>query len=363
MEQIKGKLIEETKEQLFHYPRTTKKQDLKYRIKRLLRPGNTPKRDHFFWTHALLAQALESAGELESLKQYYDLWIKKGISIFHVDHIMNGYSLLYVYEKTGDEKYRQAADKLYQWILNYAEEMGNPLPYRKHHPTHIYVDGLGMIVPFLCRYGAMFHEQEAIQLGIKQILDFLKYGMDKNTGLPYHGFDTKTKVKQGIIGWGRAVGWLMLSMADSMEYLPEEKEKEEIKNAFQKLMKSVFPYMREDGYFSWQLSAMEGPKDTSATAMIGYAMKKVYTILGNEDRQKEEDEKLAAFLKKEDSEVAADKIREIMDKIHKALLSSYRNGSIYDCSGECEGFSQYPQIYGVYPWSQGPGTRFLVIKA
>ena len=107
---------------------------------------------------------------------------------------------------------------------------------------------------------------------MKLLTEFLKYSMDEVTGLPYHGYDTKTKVKYGIIGWGRAVGWLMLAMCDSFEYLAEGKEK--LLLAYQKLVKKVLDYLREGGCFSGQLSTLEGPKDTSATAMIGYAMKK-----------------------------------------------------------------------------------------
>ena len=200
MEKMFSALIEETKYELFHYPLYTKKQDLKYLVKRVLKPKDTPKRDSFFWSHAMLAQALEEAGEVETLIQYFDAWIEKGLPIVNLDNIMNGYSLLYVYEKTGDVKYKQAADQLYQWISEYGKQMGNPMPYRKHHPNHVYVDGLGMVVPFLCRYGAMFKKREAIDLAVAQVRDFLSYGMDNTTGLPYHGYDTKTKEKQGIIG-------------------------------------------------------------------------------------------------------------------------------------------------------------------
>ena len=227
MEKMISALIKESKYELFHYPLYTKKQDLKYLVKRVLKPKDTPKRDSFFWPHAMLAQALEEAGELETLVKYFDAWIEKGLPIINVDNIMNGYSLLYVYEKTEDAKYRQAADKLYQWTSEYGKQMGNPMPYRKHHPNHVYVDGLGMVVPFLCRYGAMFHKKEAIDMAVAQVKDFLSYGMDNTTGLPYHGYDTKTKEKHGIIGWGRAVGWLMLAMADSIEYISDEDVREE----------------------------------------------------------------------------------------------------------------------------------------
>lgn len=337
MEQIIKELIEEAKYELFHYPITTKKQDVKYLVKRILKPQDTPKRDAFFWPNAMLAQALEEAEELEILKQYYDAWIEKDLPVYNVDNIMNGYSLLYVYEKTKENMYKQAADTLYQWICKYRSQMNSPLPYRKNHSTHVYVDGLGMVVPFLCRYGAMFHNQEAMKLGVEQITLFLDYGMDKETGLPYHGYDTITGVKQGIIGWGRAVGWLMLAIVDSMEYLPEGKEKRQLENAFEKLTKASLRYIREDGTFSWQLPALEGPKDTSALAMIAYAVSK-----GNKNSKTIETIQI--------------------QKMRNAIFDSYKYGKIYDCSGECEGFSQYPQVYGAYPWSLGPGLKFLLMN-
>ena len=317
---------------------------MKYLVKRVLKPKDTPKRDSFFWPHAMLAQALEEAGEVETLIQYFDAWIEKGLPIENLDNIMNGYSLLYVYEKTGDVKYKQAAEQLYQWISEYGKQMGNPMPYRKHHPNHVYVDGLGMVVPFLCRYGAMFKKREAIDLAVAQVRDFLSYGMDNTTGLPYHGYDTKTKEKQGIIGWGRAVGWLMLALADSIEYIPDEDAGELIRE-FTLISDAALKYLREDGYFSWQLSAMEGPRDTSATAMIGYALKKSVSFDLNSQKKNSREEKTE---------------KEAFVKIESAILNSCKEGKIYNCSGECDGFSQYPQRYGAYPWSLGPGLRFML---
>lgn len=363
-EQIIKDLLEEIKQELFHYPKTTKKQEIKYVLKRVLRPGNTPQKDAFFWPHAMLTQTLEEAGDVELLKKYYDMWIKKGQPIFHVDNIMNGYSLLYVYDKTKEDKYKAAADRLWKYLCEYEKELGSPLPYRKNHPTHVYVDALGMTVPFLCRYGAMFGVPEATKMGTKQIMDFLQYGMDTHTGLPYHGYDAKNAVKQGIIGWGRAVGWLMLSMADSMESLPEGEEKEKLITAFYKLTLSAYKYIREDGYFSWQLSAMESEKDTSATAMIAYAVGKMKRYKAHTYIQRKESltEKNADSKAAFGNEKQCLSIEEMLEKNRQALFRSCRNHSIYDCSGECEGFSRYPQIYGAYPWSLGPGVRFFLME-
>ena len=138
---------------------------------------------------------------------------------------------------------------------------------------------------------------------------------------------------------GRAVGWLMYAIIDSLEFIPNENDKAKIEEAFIKIAKDTLDYLRKDGYFSWQLTALEGPKDTSATAMIGYALKKGSNLL-------------------DDSNLFSTKNEQ---QIKKAIINSCRYGKIYDCSDECEGFSQYPQVYGAYPWSLGPATRFLII--
>ena len=332
-------LLAQTRRELFSYPKTTKKEDLKHIVKKAIRPAATPGRDPFFWQHAMLTQALEAAEDVETLKKYYESWLNKGLPVFHIDGVMNGYSLLYFYEQRQDPNMLAAGEALFQYLLRYKEQNGGTIPYRKHHPTHVYVDGVGMMTPFLSRYGKMAEKEEAAKLAIEQLRLFLEKGMDEKTGLPYHGYDTVTEEKQGIIGWGRAVGWLLLGLADSLEFLPPDTDKMRLTEAFQKLIEAVLPYQREDGYFSWQLQALEGPKDTSATAMIAYAVQQGVSI--------------GALLEDYEKELAM---------MEQAILTSVRDGRIYDCSGECEGYSQYPQVYGAYPWSLGPGLRFLLLR-
>ena len=61
--------------------------------------------------------------------------------------------------------------------------------------------------------------------------------------------------------------------------------------------------------------------------------------------------------------------RKVLIGIHKsrmvrgkeALLGLVKEGKIDNCLAECQGFSLYPQVYGAYPWSLGPGLSLFAI--
>ena len=134
------------------------------------------------------------------------------------------------------------------------------------------------------------------------------------------------------------------------------KQKERIVSAYQKLSKNSFNYFSPNGYFTWQLPAKEGPIDTSATAMIAYAIAK-----GKKTAYLRCDCEMDEIIGKTISKDRLS-IKEALNRMEEALYSSYEEGRIKNCSGECEGFSQYPQVYGSYPWSNGPALRIILEK-
>ena len=153
-----------------------------------------------------------------------------------------------------------------------------------------------MLCPFACRYGVQKQDKELLNLGIRQLELFFQKGMDEKTGLPYHGYDEKNGTKYGIIGWGRACGWMLLGLSQSILWISEQPAGAEQTNKLQaeqsaacpssqsvaregcnrllllqqQLLDSIFVWQRADGGFSWQLQAQEGHRDTSAEGMIGY---------------------------------------------------------------------------------------------
>lgn len=313
--------------------------------------NRTLKIDKYFWPHALLATSIEHSynnsqnpEDLHCLISYYKKWIKNGFKYKHLDHTMNGYTMIFVFEKTNNKEFEDRINELANWLIHtHPRDSNGSLPYRNNGKEVILVDGLGMVCPFLCRYGKVFNKPEATDLAVIQLINFLNFGMHDDLYLPYHAFKASTKLRMGIVGWGRGVGWLLIGLVDSLENIDKNHDSYLfLKNSFVKLVFNVLSYQRQDGYFSWQLETNEGPKDTSTTSMISYSIIKGLELGFIEENTVQKQLQLSII----------------------ALLESTSNGIVNDCSAECKGVGMYPQKFGNFPWAQGPtlSTISLVNK-
>lgn len=332
------KFVNFIKEQFFH--RTVAKEDLIFWTSGILAAG--------LWSSraTLSADGPEARGIEGTLAAYYERWIKKGTPIAVIDDLLAGETLLALDREIrkgsrrfegalSGEQTETAVHKLASYALEHPKDGAGSFFYRPAGgESFVFADGIGLACPFLYQYGEEFDKQEYRELALRQIANFLSYGMDGATGLPYHGYDTKDGCKYGIIGWGRAVGWLLRGMTGCMV---SDYGRERLSVSCVGLMDVVLAYQRQDGYFSWQLQAAEGPADTSATGMICAALKQGLA--------------LGVF--------AGEKYEHALLAGQRALEKSIKDGLVYQCSAECEGFARYPQRYGAYPWSLGPALSAL----
>ncbi len=353
----KSVLIGTACQDLLTYGMWDTKAKVKYWVKKYLLKRSTVPEDPVFWPTGLLAAGLwqcreeirvdgnagmDMASIDLALEAYFDRWFRKGCPVLWLDDLLAGETLLAVCEtnqRDGEdnaiiftrhaEEYRQMLEKIAAFGFGYPKDETDSFLYRAGRGNEdVLVDSIGLACPFLYHYGVVYDRKEFMELAVKQIVNFLAYGMDAFTGLPYHGYSIAEECKYGIIGWGRAAGWLLRGMCGCMI---TQYGRERIEEAYVKLANTVLPYQRKDGYFSWQLQAMEGPADTSATGMICAALKKGIEmgILSGKGYEQS--------------------LRDGMNAVEKAI----RNGRVYQCSGECVGPGQYPQHYGAYPWAHG----------
>lgn len=90
--------------------------------------------------------------------------------------------------------------------------------------------------------------------------------LQQPNGLFYHG-------ENAPFYWGRGNGWVAAGLAELLSQLPEDNPHyESILIGYRKLMNTLLQYQSEDGMWRQLIDHKEAWKETSCTAMFGYAM-------------------------------------------------------------------------------------------
>lgn len=344
-------MINQAQYDLLNYPYRSLGYFLAYPFKVLSGRNNDPI-DRMAWPNALLAKAMmdyykkhvnsEEAKEISYVvKRYYDRWIFHGKKLYNVDNAYAGMALIDLHQITKNQKYKDAVDAIYQYVLQLETDDKGSIIYRpKEQGNYIFVDSIGAVCPFLAKYGRVYGDIDATTLAITQIQNYLERGMDDKLLLPYHGYDHTSGMKLGIIGWGLGVGKLMMGMSETLYYINNERpEYEGLRMAYRRIVDKAEAYQMEGGLYNWQLSAKDGPADTAATAMILYSI-----------AQSLEDKVLIGIHKS--------RMLRGVDAI-KACIQE--DGTLPGASKETDRFNNYPIDFGAYPWALGPALALMVM--
>jgi len=141
---------------------------------------------------------------------------KLNYNLEEVDQVPIGVCFINLYRMTNNKDYLDCASAIYNWLLSRRVKDTNTIYYRKDSPNQ-FIDALGMYVPFLVEYSKLTGDTLAHSIAYDNMLEFYKYGVDKETGIPSHGYNLNTHIKVGSSNWGRGIGWYLLAAS----YLPE----------------------------------------------------------------------------------------------------------------------------------------------
>ena len=214
----------------------------------------------------------------------------------------------------------------------------------------IFADGCGMVSFFFSLLAACKGQDRSSYLSFaaSQLTAFLQHGMDQRSGLPYHGYSLKKGAKQGIPGWSRAAGWLLMGYTEYLiacksikgrQSLPDEK----LFLPYFQLLQSILNCQREDGALSWILCSSEGAVDTSGLSMLCYAIGRA------------EGEGLLA-------ECPTLLPQQIFSLRHSLLPYIREDGLVSGALSACEDFAVHRQIYRSFPWGQGAALAAISLS-
>ncbi|KAI9375896.1 Six-hairpin glycosidase-like protein [Aspergillus egyptiacus] len=150
---------------------------------------------------------------------------------YSLDDYRIGMNFLYWYERTGEDKYRLAADRIRAMLDRHPRTPTGGFWHRAPiYENQMWLDGIFMADSFYAKWTAMFDAQnvtawEDIVLQWDKIEAVTR---DKPTGLLVHGFDeSKTAVWADPVDgasplvWNRAVGWYFVSLIEVLDVYPK----------------------------------------------------------------------------------------------------------------------------------------------
>lgn len=132
--------------------------------------------------------------------------------IENIIQIPYGIMCINLYKLTRETKYLSISTSIYKQLLKLRLTGKEEIPYIPDSDFR-YVDGLGMIVPFLIEYYELTGDTLAENVAKENIRIIQKYAVDKETGIPHHGYNPNNFLKLGSANWGRGIGWYLLALS------------------------------------------------------------------------------------------------------------------------------------------------------
>jgi unsaturated rhamnogalacturonyl hydrolase len=213
----------------------------------------------------------------------------RSLSFNNLDNMMTGNSVVMLYERTRDERYRKAADKIRRALDDYPRNGDGGFWHARSLPGQMWIDGIFMGQMFLTRYGQSIGDADYCwNEATKQMTVYAKRAERDHTGLFVHGVyepshgekpcrwaDPKTGLSPEV--WSEGLGWYALVMAETLANLPKNHARRpEMEDIFRRLAAGLKRTQDpKSGRWFQVVDKGERPDnwtDTSGSAMFTYAL-------------------------------------------------------------------------------------------
>lgn len=219
------------------------------------------------------------------------------------DPASNGEAVLMAWKETGDDKYRAAADAMYNYLKTTDHRTSDGTLHHVTYAKQVWSDASFMAAPFLALMGD-FEES------VKQIEGFRKYLMDPEKKLYYHIWDDTKNTYERKLFWGGGNGWTAAAITKIINNLPTEREdlKTKMVHYGKELIDGCLAYMRSDGLFHDIINDSNSFVETNLGQMLAFA---IYTgvkagWLDNTYKLKADDMRKAARSKIDENGIVRD---------------------------------------------------------
>ena len=190
-----------------------------------------------------------------------------GVTDGVTDPCCAGEALLWAAKETHDAALSNASQKLLRWALDLAPRNEDGIVYHLTTKKEFWVDSMYMLPPYLAAAG---EHKEAI----RQINGYYDALHDPACGLMSHMWDDSAKRFIRAAHWGVGNGWTVAGLSRVIALLPDfmQKERSNLIEKAQRLIRALIPYMRDDGLFHDVVDDEATFVETNLSQMLCYAI-------------------------------------------------------------------------------------------
>lgn len=205
--------------------------------------------------------------------------------------VASGHGMAFLYKVTGDKKYLAIAEKIFRDYLKIPRTKNNGVSHLRNSPE-LWDDTVYMIGVFLQEMYLATGDPKYLDELMEQFRIHRDVLRDETWGLWYHGWDGNNKNHCALCGqrdwpdketrrsteiWGRGTGWIIVTLADMLHFLPQDNPYRTELEGYLKEMVIRLPEIQDKATGHWFQLPIRTQQpgnfiESSCTAMFAYGI-------------------------------------------------------------------------------------------
>lgn len=211
------------------------------------------------------------------LVNYYDGQLESGLPAKNVNTTAPLLALTYLFEETGNKKYGSVCMEWAEWLMKglpKTKEGGfQHITSDSLNEEELWDDTLFMTVLFLARMGILTNNSAWMEEAKYQFLLHIKYLVDKETGLWFHGWTFKGNHNFSKALWGRGNSWATIAIPELLSILDcDYSTKRFLMETLNKQIEALEYYQDDSGMWHTLVDDETSYLEASATCGFGYGI-------------------------------------------------------------------------------------------
>ena len=182
------------------------------------------------WTHGIGLYGIykhyeltHDARSLQIMRDWFSNRFRAGTPTKNINTVAALLTLAHLYEDSGDKTYLPYLDTWAEWVMHElprTEEGGfQHIVFNSENPQQLWDDTLMMSVLPLAKIGKLLNRPQYIEEARRQFLVHVKYLVDRQSGLWFHGWTFQGRHHFAQALWARGNCWVTIAIPEFIELM------------------------------------------------------------------------------------------------------------------------------------------------